>query len=55
MVSLIALINTYTDLMILIPVSVALLGPSVTSYQGYNMGFRVYTIDGDYNGTTNVS
>ena len=47
-----ALINTYTDL---IPVSVAFLGPSVTSYQGYNMGFRVYTIDGDYNGTTNVS
>ena len=55
MVKLIALINTYTDLVILIPVSVAFLGPSVTSYQGYNMGFRVYTIDGDYNGTTNVS
>ena len=24
----------------------------MTSYQGYNLGFRIYTIDGEYNGTS---
>lgn len=28
--------------------SVVFIAPGVTSYQGYNMGFRIYTIDGDY-------
>jgi len=34
--------------------SVAYIGPGVTSYQGLNMGFRIYTMDGIYNGTTYV-
>lgn len=34
--------------------SVAFLGPAVTTFQDYNLGFRIYTVDGDYNGTTNV-
>lgn len=34
--------------------SVAFLGPAVTTFQDYNLGFRIYTMDGDYNGTTNV-
>lgn len=32
--------------------SVVFICPGVTSYQGYNLGFRIYTIDGDYNGTS---
>ena len=35
--------------------SVAYMGPAVTTYQGLNLGFRIYTMDGDYDGTTNVS
>lgn len=31
------------------------MGPSVTTYSNYNMGYRIYTIDGDYAETTNVS
>ena len=34
--------------------SVAYIGPGVTSYQGLNMGFRIYTMDGNYNWTTYV-
>lgn len=36
----------------LFPYSVVFICPGVTSYQGYNLGFRIYTIDGDYNGTS---
>lgn len=32
--------------------SVLYVCPGVTSFQGYNMGFRIYTIDGDYNGSS---
>ena len=35
--------------------SFALIGPSVTTYTNFNMGYRIYTIDGDYTNTTNVS
>ena len=35
--------------------SIAYMGPAVTTYQGLNLGFRIYTMDGDYDGTTNVS
>ena len=31
------------------------MGPSVTTYSNYNMGYRIYIIDGDYAETTNVS
>ncbi|GAV05396.1 hypothetical protein RvY_15537 [Ramazzottius varieornatus] len=30
------------------PTSVSYLGPSVTPYQGFNPGYRIYTIDGNY-------
>lgn len=26
----------------------------MTSYQGYNLGFRIYTIDGDYAGSSHA-
>ena len=42
-------------LMTLFQLSIAYMGPAVTTYQGLNLGFRIYTMDGDYNGTTNVS
>ena len=35
--------------------SVAYVSPSVTSYQQLNMGFRIYTMDGNYSGSTYVS
>lgn len=35
--------------------SVAMVGPSVTTYTGNNMGYRIYTIDGNHAETTNVS
>ena len=34
--------------------SYAMIGPSVTTYTGNNMGYRIYTIDGDHTNTTNV-
>lgn len=36
------------------PFSVVNVGGSITTYQGLNMGFHVFTIDGDYSGTTNT-
>ena len=30
------------------------IAPGVTSYQGYNMGFRIYTIDGDYGNSSHA-
>ena len=36
------------------PFSVVNIGGSVTTYQGINMGFHIYTVDGDYPGTTNA-
>lgn len=35
------------------PMNFALIGPSVTTYTNFNMGYRIYTIDGDYTNTTN--
>ena len=35
--------------------SIAYMGPGVTTYQNLNMGYRIYTIDGAYNGSTSVS
>ena len=35
--------------------SAMFIGPSVTTYTGLNPGYRVYTIDGDYNKSTHVS
>ena len=32
----------------------ALIGPAVTTYSNLNLGYRVYTMDGDYDGTTNA-
>ncbi|CAI8030322.1 Sphingomyelin phosphodiesterase [Geodia barretti] len=34
--------------------NVAYMGPAVTTYQGLNLGFRIYTMDGNYNGTSNA-
>jgi len=34
------------------PTNVAFIGPSVTTYGNVNPGFRIYTIDGDYEGST---
>jgi sphingomyelin phosphodiesterase len=34
--------------------NVAYMGPAVTTYQGLNLGFRIYTMDGGYNGTSNA-
>jgi len=34
------------------PVSMAYIGPSVTTYSHYNPGYRTYTIDGQYNGSS---
>ena len=31
------------------------IGPSVTTYTGLNPGFRIYTVDGDYDKSTQVS
>ena len=35
-------------------VSVAYIGPSVTPYYNLNPGYRVYTIEGDYKGSSYV-
>ncbi len=32
-----------------------MIGPSVTTYTDNNMGYRIYTIDGDYTETTSVN
>ena len=42
------------SLLFLFPHSVAYMGPAVTTHTGLNLGFRIYTMDGDYNDTTNV-
>lgn len=34
--------------------SVVFIAPGVTSYQGYNMGFRIYTIDGNYSNSSHA-
>ena len=34
--------------------SVVYIAPGVTSYMGYNLGFRIYTIDGNYNGSSHA-
>lgn len=34
--------------------SIAFIGPSVTTYQGYNPGYRIYDIDGDYANSSRV-
>ena len=31
------------------------IGPSVTTYTGLNPGFRIYTVDGDYDKSSHVS
>lgn len=36
------------------PYSVAYIAHGVTAYQNLNYGYRIYTIDGDYTGTTSV-
>lgn len=36
------------------PTAVAYVGPSVTPYYGMNIGYRVYTIDGDYEASSYV-
>jgi hypothetical protein len=35
--------------------SIAYIGPSLTTYQNLNPGYRVYTTDGSYNKSTYVS
>ena len=34
--------------------SIMYVGPGVTTYQGLNLGFRFYTVDGDYNDSTHA-
>ena len=34
--------------------SFAMVGPSVTPFSDLNLGYRIYTIDGDHDKTTNV-
>lgn len=36
----------------LLSLSVLYISPGVTSYQGFNLGYRIYTIDGDYSDST---
>ncbi|KAG8195711.1 hypothetical protein JTE90_002974 [Oedothorax gibbosus] len=36
------------------PTNVAYIGPSVTTYDGVNPSYRIYTVDGSYPGTTNA-
>lgn len=35
-------------------INVAYIGPSVTSYYGLNPGYRIYTVEGDYEGSNKV-
>lgn len=37
-----------------IPTNIAFIGPSVTTYQGHNPGYRIYDIDGDYANSSRV-
>ncbi|KAL9981127.1 hypothetical protein ACROYT_G009791 [Oculina patagonica] len=37
-----------------IPTNIAFIGPSVTTYQGHNPGYRIYEIDGDYANSSRV-
>ena len=34
--------------------SIAFVGPSVTTYQGLNPGYRIYEVDGDYVNSSRV-
>jgi sphingomyelin phosphodiesterase len=36
------------------PTNIAFVGPSVTTYTGLNPGFRIYTLDGDYDNSSQV-
>lgn len=38
-----------------LPINVAYVCPSVSPYDGVNPGFRIYYIDGDYEGSPRVS
>ena len=37
------------------PTNIGFVTPSVSTYSGYNMGYRLYTIDGFYEGNSLVS
>lgn len=37
------------------PHSIAYVGPSVTPLTNLNMGYKIYSVDGGYSNTTNVS
>lgn len=45
----------YDDVDTTAPISMANIGPSVTTYSFRNPAFRVYTVDGDYDGSSWVS
>ena len=34
--------------------SIAYIGPSVTTFQGHNPGYRIYEVDGDYANSSRV-
>ncbi|KAB7497963.1 Sphingomyelin phosphodiesterase [Armadillidium nasatum] len=36
-------------------INVAYIGPSVTSYYGLNPGYRIYTVEGDYEGSNKIT
>ena len=40
--------------MCIFPDSVLYVSPGVTSYQGLNLGYRVYTVDGEYSDSTHT-
>lgn len=42
----------YDDVNTTVPISFSNIGPSATTYSNLNPAFRVYTIDGDYNGSS---
>lgn len=37
------------------PISVAYLGPSVTTFENHNPAYRIYYVDGDHENTTRVT
>ncbi len=44
----------YVVVVVVVFISIAYIGPSVTPSDA-NPGFRIYTLDGDYEGSSNVS
>ncbi len=44
----------YDTLTVLRPTAFAFVTPSVTPHTNVNLAYRVYTIDGDYEGSTRV-